>query len=215
MQAASPSVPEAERIDQAMLAWFGASSPAPIAARLPFSETDLRGISDVLRRSGRDSWSRIPRTYTVLRIIQQLPAIDDFLSQGLSDVWFPFSQKTLPTSLKSQAARCDFLEAQRLVLTKALNIEKEDSKHHHFSNPADIPLQKVAELGKGAFGYVDRVLSTISYKEYARKLIPRGRTFRKDQEVLRDFERELATLKKLSHIHIVELVGSYTDPRFV
>lgn len=58
-------------------------------------------------------------------------------------------------------------------------------------------------------------MSTITYKEYARKLIPRGRTFKKNIQVLKDFERELGHLKKLSHSHIVELVGSYTDPRFV
>jgi serine/threonine protein kinase len=73
----------------------------------------------------------------------------------------------------------------------------------------------VEDLGKGAHGYVDRVVSTVSHKEYARKLIPRGRTFQRDQKVLRDFERELGTLKKLRHRHIVRLVGSYTDPRFV
>ncbi|KAF2679851.1 hypothetical protein K458DRAFT_407701 [Lentithecium fluviatile CBS 122367] len=125
---------------------------------------------------------------------------------------FSFSHKTLSASLKSQTARCDFLDAQKMVLTKALDLEKEDGKHRHFSNPDDIPLRNVAELGKGCFGYVDKVLNTVSYKEYARKQIPRGRTFRKGQEVLKDFERELATLKKLSHIHIVELAGSYTDP---
>jgi serine/threonine protein kinase len=58
-------------------------------------------------------------------------------------------------------------------------------------------------------------VSTITYKEYARKLIPRGRTFKKNIQVLKDFERELGHLKKLSHSHIVELVGSYTDPKFV
>ena len=206
--------PSGATVDKAMLAWF-APSTIPIASRCPFTETDLRGISDILRRTGRDSWSRIPRVYAILRLINQLPAIDDFLTQGLSDVWFPFSHKSLPASLKSQSARCDFLEAQRLVLSKGLDLEREDGKHRHFSNPADIPLQKIADLGKGGFSYVDRVLSTVSYTEYARKLIPRGRTFRKDKEVLRDFETELATLKKLSHLHIVELVGSYTDPRSV
>lgn len=214
MQAGAPDIPRVDNVDKALLAWFAPSS-TPIASRKPFGEIDLRGISDVLRRTGRDPWSRIPRIYATLRIINQLPAIDDFLTQGLSDIWFPFSQKSLPASLKSQAARFNFLEAQRLVLSKGLDLEKEDGRHRHFSNPADIPFQKVAELGKGGFGYVDRVLSTISYTEYARKLIPRGRTFRKDQEVLRDFEKELGTLKKLSHIHIVELVGSYTDPRSV
>ncbi|KAF2686666.1 kinase-like protein [Lentithecium fluviatile CBS 122367] len=180
--------------DQAMLAWFPPVLATPITERRPFSETDLRGISEVLHRTGRVSWSCVPRLYATLRIIGQLPAIDDFLNQGLTDVWFPLSHKTLPASLKSQAARCDFLDAQKLVLTKALDLEKEDGKHRHFSNPDDIPLRKVAELGKGGFGYVDKVLST---------------------EVLKDFERELATLKKLSHIHIVEFVGSYTDPRYV
>jgi hypothetical protein len=203
-----------DNADKAMLAWFALSS-VPMASRRPFSEPDLRRISDVLRRTGRDSWSRVPRIYVTLRLINQLPAIEDFLTQGLSDVWFPFSHKSLPASLKSQAARCDFLEAQTLVLSKGLDLEKENGKHRHFSNPAEIPFQKVAELGKGGFSYVDKVLSTVSYTEYARKLIPRGRTFRKDQDVLRDFERELALLKKLSHMHIVELVGSYTDPRCV
>ncbi|KAF2800697.1 hypothetical protein K505DRAFT_412748 [Melanomma pulvis-pyrius CBS 109.77] len=214
MQMDALGIQRVDSVDKAMFAWFAPSS-TPVASRRPFGETDLRGISDILRRTGRDSWSRIPRIYATLRIINQLPAIDDFLTQGLSDVWFPFSHKSLPASLKSQAARCDFLEAQSLVLSKGLDLEKEDGKHRHFSNPAEIPFQKVAELGKGGYSYVDRVLSTISYTEYARKLIPRGRTFRKDQKVLRDFEKELGMLKKLSHIHIVELVGSYTDPRYV
>ena len=47
------------------------------------------------------------------------------------------------------------------------------------------------------------------------RLISRGKTFNKDKQVLLDFESEMSTLKKLSHRHIVELVGSYTDPRWV
>jgi serine/threonine protein kinase len=92
-------------------------------------------------------------------------------------------------------------------------LEHDNVVHHHFSNSADLPFWTIAELGKGGFSYVDHVLSTISYREYARKLIPRGRTFRKDRDVLKEFEKELTILKKLSHGHIVELVGSYTDPR--
>ncbi|KAJ4356688.1 uncharacterized protein N0V89_004724 [Didymosphaeria variabile] len=113
----------------------------------------------------------------------------------------------------SPRIRSQFIDAQRLVLTKALNVEK--GKHCHFRSEDDIPLQRIAELGKGGFSYVDQVRSTISYNEYARKLISRGRTFPKDQKVLKEFERELGTLKKLSHLHIVKLVGSYTDPRYV
>jgi serine/threonine protein kinase len=54
---------------------------------------------------------------------------------------------------------------------------------------------KVEELGKGAYGYVDRVVSTVSHKEYAQKLVPRGRIFKPNHKILRDFERELGTQK--------------------
>jgi serine/threonine protein kinase len=202
-------------VEFAMLAWFPSNSKLSLKARKPFTESDLKGISDVLRRTGKEPWSKIPRIYSILRIIGQIQIIDSFLVDGLSDLWLPFTFKTLPEALKDPSSRVDFLEAQNLVLSKALDLEREDGKHRHFSKEADIPFTKIAELGKGGFGYVDRVLSTISYKEYARKLIPRGRTFKKDQTVLRDFERELANLKRLSHPHIIELVGSYTDPRFV
>ncbi|CAO2655517.1 Nn.00g043200.m01.CDS01 [Neocucurbitaria sp. VM-36] len=203
------------KLDEAMRAWFRSEHSIKPKDRDPFTETDLRGISDVLRRSGRLSWSRIPRIYAILRTIDQIAAIDIFVSNEITDLSFPFDQRTLPGAFKSQSARCDFLEAQALVLSKALDLERENGKHRHFANVADVPFQKLAELGKGGSGYVDKVRSTVTYKEYARKLLPRGRTFRKDQNVLRDFERELGTLKKLSHQHIVELIGSYTDPRCV
>jgi hypothetical protein len=202
-----------EEVDKAMQVWFPQS--IAIAQRESFKEGDFRDISNALRSTGRESWSRIPRIYATLRSINQLPLIDVFLSQGLSDVWFPFTHKTLPENIRSQTARNDFIEAQRLVLTKSLDLEKEDGKHRHFLKPDDIPMIKIAELGRGGFGVVEKVISTVSYKEYARKLLPRGPTFRKNKEVLRAFELELATLKKLSHLHIVELVGSYTDPRQV
>jgi len=101
------------------------------------------------------------------------------------------------------------------VQSSALDLERETGRHRHFPSADDVPFIKLEDLGKGAFGYVDRVISTISHKEYARKLIPRGRTFQRDRKILRDFERELGTLKKLRHRHIVRLIGSYTDPRFV
>ncbi|OAL48129.1 hypothetical protein IQ07DRAFT_114453 [Pyrenochaeta sp. DS3sAY3a] len=197
--------------------WFPASPPGSSVVAQPtrFSETDLRGISDVLQRVGRGTWSRIPRIFTVLRLLDRLDAIDHFLAQAISDVYFPFTHRTLPQSLNPSIAH-DFLQLQRVVLSTALDLERETGRHRHFSSTNDVPFIKVEDLGKGAYGFVDRVISTISYKEYARKLIPRGRTFQRDQKILRDFERELGTLKKLGHHrHIVKLIGSYTDPRFV
>jgi hypothetical protein len=196
-------------IDKALGAWF----PPSLPAQTTFSENDIREISDVLRRYGKESWSKVPRIYITLRLINRVSAIGVFLDATITDVSFPFSQRTLPEALKDENTRSDFLESQTSILSKALDLEKEDSRHRHLASTEDTPFEKIAELGKGVHGYVDHVRSNISYKEYARKLIPRGRTFRKDRTVLRDFERELATLKKLTHAHIVALVGSYTDPK--
>lgn len=64
---------------------------------------------------------------------------------------------------------------------------------------------------------MERVVSTITHREYALKRIRRGTTFRKDKQVLRDFEKELSNLKTLSrgHVHIIELMGSFTEPKYV
>ncbi|KAF1941137.1 kinase-like protein, partial [Clathrospora elynae] len=50
----------------------------------------------------------------------------------------------------------DFLEAQILVLTKVLDLEKEDGKRRHFSRSGDIPVVKLAELGRGGNGVVEK-----------------------------------------------------------
>ncbi|KAI4641438.1 uncharacterized protein J4E78_010410 [Alternaria triticimaculans] len=181
----------------------------------PFTENDIREIADVLTRCGRERWSRVPRLYSILRKIGQQDMIDAFIDSDITDVYFPFNKSTLPEALRDHSARLQFLELQHLVYNReALSLERH-APHGHFSDSTEVPFKKVGELGKGGFGYVDRVVSTISHKEYARKLILRGRTFKKDKQVLKDFTKELWNLKKLSHKHLVELVGSYTDKRFV
>ena len=55
----------------------------------------------------------------------------------------------------------------------------------------------------------------MSFKQYARKLFQRKRGFRDDQNALKMFEKEIGHLKRLSHHHLVKLVGSYTDPKYM
>ncbi|KAH7065840.1 kinase-like domain-containing protein [Paraphoma chrysanthemicola] len=185
-----------------------------------FSEKDIWEISTILQRAERPSWSRTPRLYIVLRMIQKLDVIERFIEQGISDLGFPFNQKSLPHILGSQSDRANFLDHQRAVCnSKALNLEQPRAKHVHFHDSNEIPLKKIGELGKGSSGVVERVISTVSYREYALKLIRRGTTYRKDKQVLRGFEKELSHLKRLSedqaHRHIIEVIGSYTEPRYV
>jgi serine/threonine protein kinase len=200
--------------DQIMQAWFPTDTHPE---RKPFTETDMRGIADSLKRTSNASWSRIPRIYSVLRIINQLSTINTFLAGGFSDAQFPFSSTSLPSSFRDDIARSDFLTTQHLVLdTRVLNLEKQQTGHTHFHNTSDVPLQKTGELGKGRHGVVDRVVSTVTHKEYARKLIPRSKTFGKNTDRLRSIERELECLKKMQkHKHVIELVASYTEPKYV
>jgi hypothetical protein len=123
-----------------------------------------------------------------------------FVHPDCSDTWFPFTQACLPNGLQQHAAQ--FLEAQKLVCNiKALNLER-GGAHWHFPLMGNISLKRIEELGKGGSGYVERVISTITHMEYALELIRRGQTFRKDKAVLRNYERELTSLKKECRMRI-------------
>jgi hypothetical protein len=198
-------------------AWFPESESQSI--RAPFTEKEIREISSIWERTphGRH-WSRIPRIYILLRLVNQLEAIDGFLDQNVTDISLPFTQKSLPDVLRNHSARLKFIELQDLVYsTKVLRLEQDDAQHGHFKDSNDVPLRRIGELGKGGSGYVDHLISTVTYQEYARKLISRGKTFRRDKKILHDFEKELSHPKRLSqsHRHVVKLVASYTEPRYV
>ncbi|KAH8698229.1 kinase-like domain-containing protein, partial [Phaeosphaeriaceae sp. PMI808] len=71
-------------------------------------------------------------------------------------------------------------------------------------------------LGRGAYGQVDRVLSLISFREYARKQVLRSLAFRgRRKEDMKKFITEIEILKRIEHRHIVQFVGSYTDHKFI
>jgi hypothetical protein len=80
------------------------------SADQPLTESDIRRVADILRRSSRDSWSRVPRIYSVLMKIGQLDAINAFIGEDITDVSFPFSKSTLPEALHDHSARLKFLE---------------------------------------------------------------------------------------------------------
>lgn len=136
----------------------------PIDLRNPFNDTTMQDIATILRNTGHEPWSLVPRLYIVLRTIDQLRLIGSFLDAGFTDQWFPFTRRTLPPWLYDQAMKETFLLAQRPVLTKALDLERENGKHRHFKSSADLPFIQISELGRGGFGVVHKVQSTISHK---------------------------------------------------
>jgi hypothetical protein len=175
-------------------------------SRPTFTDNDLHQISFLLRNSSRFSWSNVPRIYTVLRIIGKLELLDEFIEHGITDIWFPFNVNTLPITL-SPSTRAKFLECQSVVLTKAFDLEKgEQRKHVHFGKGEMLPYEVKAKLGSGGYGEVEKVISLISHREYARKRFRRSKNFLRAQKEVQDFLVELRILKRISHIHCVEMV---------
>lgn len=182
----------------------------------PLPDSTYPQIARLLELGGKHDWSLRPRTYTLLRLICRLDAMAAFMSEGLFDVSLPYNEKTLPDGLKGPSARHKFLQMQPLVLSEqATDVESGEGRHRHFGIDGDNYFVQVKPLGKGAFGEVDHVRSRLSRNEFARKRMPRGRTFSKDREAILSFERELDVLKKLTHTHLVKFIGSYTDPKYV
>ncbi|RAO73381.1 uncharacterized protein BHQ10_009393 [Talaromyces amestolkiae] len=100
--------------------------------------------------------------------------------------------------------------ADRLDLEKGF-----EGRHQHFKKGEPLPFESKRELGSGGFGRVDKVLSSISNREYARKRVSRKTALGgRGIEALKGMIVEIEILKKLKHRHIVEFVGSYTDPRY-
>ncbi|KAL8788567.1 MAG: hypothetical protein Q9213_001640 [Squamulea squamosa] len=157
-------------------------------------------------------WSDRPRTYTVLRNINRLSLFPRFIKLGLNDISFPYTIDKIPDLIHDDGLKDEFLKHQKYILTNASQLE--DGQHALTKDGDDI-FRLVRHLGRGGFGSVDQVLSRLSFREFARKKFLRKTSSKADQTVLRSFENELTNLKKLSHEHLVKVVGSNTDQRGV
>lgn len=172
-----------------------------------------------LKIFARSSFSNPPdeilltlETFSVLRTIGQLHRLDDFIDMGFTDYWFSLKSKSLPDFL-GPTDRESFVQAQSLILTQASDLENgELGKHRIFSKESIVPFESRGSLGNGAFGGVDKVVSLMSRKTYARKLIYRRALFPvQAAQTMKAYISELEILKRLKHRHAVEFVGSYTD----
>jgi TolA-binding protein len=183
--------------------------------RESYTDPEIFEISTLLNHLN-PRWSKHPRTYIILRRICYLDSLDDLINVGFSDYWLPVTEQKLPDCLRP-SARAAFINAQNIVLTKSMHLEKaEEGQHCSFQRGESTPFEFKEFLGSGGYGKVDRVLSQISYKEYARKRVLRSAAFRgRRKEDVERFIAEIEILKRLKHRHIVEYVGSYTDPKYI
>jgi serine/threonine protein kinase len=210
----APSSSKASLIAERKLGEFF-PSPAHLAApKTKYSDASLLQIANLLRLSHRERWSTVPRIYTVLRNIGQLQLIEEFIDEGFTDIWFPFTTRNLPPRL-SPSIKAQFLNTQPVVFTQALDLEKGEGRHDTFAADEPLWFESRGKLGRGAFGLVDKVVSLITLQEYARKRMRRGNNFTKSKREIKEFKAELAILKTVNHQHCVKLVGSYTDPLYL
>lgn len=168
-------------------------------------------IAEWCNLGGHPDWGLRPRTFVVLHMIGCDDAMDAFVADRLSDIALPYTEANLPRVIKGPARKM-FLEYQDHVLTgQAANLERKGSEHQLIHGSANDYFVFRRFLGDGGFGDVDHVQSRLSLRSFARKRIPRGKLFSKDKRRIEMFQNELANLKKLSHHHLVTLIGSYTD----
>jgi serine/threonine protein kinase len=188
---------------------------APTESRQSYDDSEIFQISTLLRQTNF-AWSRLPRTYIILRTIDCLHHLDELIDLEFSDYLLPVNQRSVPDCLSPKMRRL-FLDSQKLILTRSMDLEKGAKGHHcHFEKGESLPFESKGVIGSGGFGQVDRILSQISFKEYARKRVPRKLAFgRLGVGALKGMIGEIEAMKKLKHHHIVEFVGSYTDPKYL
>lgn len=179
-----------------------------------FTDEDLAQVSFLLQNSNDASYSRTPRLYTVLRIIDRLELLDKFLASNITDLSFPFDAKSFPSSIGTPGSKIqtEFLQHQSTVLTNTLHLEKgERGGHLYFEKGKSAPYEVKGRLGSGSYGVVEKVISLLSHEEFARKLVPRRKYGRENETGIKTFLAELRVLKRISHSHCVKLVCAFTS----
>ncbi|KAF2183105.1 kinase-like protein [Zopfia rhizophila CBS 207.26] len=184
-------------------------------SRAPYTDSEIYKLSSLLEYSN-PRWSKVPRTYIILRTIGYLSYLDKLIDVGFSDYWLPITKDSFPSCLPP-SAWAKFMNAQDLLLTKSMDLERgEKGQHYYVKRDERLPFERKTVLGVGRFSQVDKVVSLISFKEYARKRVRRGSVFGSQlTKDMKHFTTEIEILKRLKHRHIVEFVGSYTDPKYV
>lgn len=89
---------------------------------IELSDSSFDDITNLLFQAGHEEWGRRPRTYAVLRMINAVQLMDEFVNGDCWDIALPYAFNSLPHKL-SPAQRTGFLGKQALVSTKAIQLE--------------------------------------------------------------------------------------------
>lgn len=144
-----------DELDKALDKWC--EPPLENDFRRPkiLSATAFKNIRNLLSHYDdpikQKEWALRPRIFTILRNIQRLDTMPDFVACKIMDDMLPFNEHELPPSLGH--SRHAFVSLQACCLTEAVELEKGDKgKHVQFSHNGDLHFIQIAELGSGGFG---------------------------------------------------------------
>lgn len=193
-------------------------------AAIHFRDSVYDRISDLLLAIGKKKWAYLPRTYVVLYQANLEHLMDHFVRDKRTDFYLPYTEDNLPDALTGQD-RARFLRYQDNVLSErqfcghGKMLESGRAPHLHLKHrSADKFFHEKPRklLGHGGFATVEDVIGKSTAQHFALKKMSRHLfDERKERRNLVSFQNELAVLQSLKHRHIVKLVGSYTDNRYV
>jgi hypothetical protein len=86
-------------------------------------DSEFARIGELFRLFGKGEWSLRPRTFTILRMLGCMEAMDTFVSEQRTDVYLPYTESNLPKDVRGSELRAKFIQLQSLVLSsKAFQI---------------------------------------------------------------------------------------------
>ena len=155
------------------------------------------------------------RIYTVLRVIGKLDAINKFIEEEITDIWFPFAPVDLQTVLAGKPAQLRFLGVQQLVYNNTPVFDLVDSmgakaEHCHLSDESETQLKPVRVLNDVWTVIAKHRSSTINRAEYMRASEPRGKDLGSRKMTMKRFATEIYILEVVTsaHRHFVDFLGS-------
>jgi serine/threonine protein kinase len=174
-----------------------------------YSESEVQQISLLLNQFN-GQWCTVPRTYIILRAIDRVELLDEFISQGFTDQWLPIAKKGIPSILRRHK-HAEFEIAQRRVLTSPEDVAAGNCQHLHAQTLKSLPFEIKAKIAEGAYGRVNKV--RWGNDVYAVKKVTRPNTFHIN-EVSRFtlIIEEIRILRQLRHRHVVDIFWTYTHP---
>jgi hypothetical protein len=177
----------------------------------PYTEEEILRLAESLLNEGKRALSEAPRLYIILRDIGQIDhhhqLLDDLIEKGVNDLWLPITSDFILSQILPEHLRVHFLRAQTRVCVLPTNFRLGlGSPHGHFLTTAASPFQRLQSIGRGSMGHVEKVLSLVDGRVYARKSIPKLSNYSHARDDVQRFRSELQALRRIKHRHCVEIV---------